>query len=269
MRTPIILALFAMASPPALARAQETDTEWLQNCRSKRWSSDREQVCDVEVKTIPARSMLNVRPGQNGAVKIEAYNGRDIEIHARMQANADSRGEAQELMREINIETSGPITASGRESGRRKNWHVSFYIFVPRNTNVDVITQNGPISIKNVIGKMALSAQNGPISLDGVGGDVHARAENGPLHVRLTGTRWTGEGLDAETHNGPLALEIPENYNAALETGTINGPVETDFPINVTLNGRRGWRHFTTTLGRGGPSVRAVTTNGPLSLRRP
>jgi DUF4097 and DUF4098 domain-containing protein YvlB len=145
---------------------------------------------------------------------------------------------------------------------------VSFVFYVPRNTNVDVTTRNGPIAVKNVVGRMALSAENGPVSLSGVGGDVHVRAQNGPLHVRLTGTRWAGAGLDAETQNGPISLEIPSNYNAALETGTVNGPMDTEFPITVTLNGRR-WKRLSTRLGEGGAPVRVVTTNGPVSLRRP
>jgi hypothetical protein len=116
---------------------------------------------------------------------------------------------------------------------------------------------------------MELSAQNGPISLSGVGGDVHAVAQNGPLQVRLTGTRWNGAGLDAETQNGPVQLSIPENYNARLETGTVNGPMESDFPITVTLNSGRSWKRMSMTLGDGGPPVRVVTTNGPVSLRRP
>lgn len=267
MRTLIIAA--ALAAFPTFAFAQENDTEWLANCRSQRWNRDREQLCDVQVKTVPARSMLTVRPGENGAVQITSYAGKDIEIHARIQTNADDQSEAQRMMRGVQIETGSTITASGPEKGRRSNWHVSFVIYVPRNTGVDAQTQNGPIAVKDVFGKMDLSAQNGPISLSGVGGDVHARTQNGPLHVRLTGTRWSGDGLDAETQNGPIHLEVPENYNATLETGTINGPMETDFPVTVKFSGRNRWKHFTTTLGSGGPSVRVVTTNGPVTLRRP
>jgi len=116
---------------------------------------------------------------------------------------------------------------------------------------------------------MQLDVQNGPLSLQHVGGDVRARAQNGPLHVELAGTRWEGAGLDASTQNGPLVIEIPEDYNAELETGTVNGPMEIGFP--VTVQGRIGGggnRRLTTRLGQGGPPIRAVTTNGPAVLRR-
>ena len=101
-----------------------------------------------------------------------------------------------------------------------------------------------------------------------MGGNVHARVQNGPLSVKLQGTRWDGEGLDAETVNGPVHLEIPAGYSARLETGTVNGPMSTEFPLTVTLQGRVA-RRITATLGSGGAPVRVVTTNGPLVIRRP
>jgi hypothetical protein len=268
MRAFPLLLVAAVVIVPGKARAQDDDDEWLEHCRSQRWNGRRPTACEVQVKTIPARSMLTVRPGQNGAVHIEAYDGRQIEVHTRLQASAESKGAAQELLDDIQVDLGETITASAPASGRSSHWGVSFVIYVPRNSNVDVTTHNGPIAVENVVGRIELSAQNGPISLSGVGGNVHARAQNGPLHVRLTGTRWTGAGLDAETANGPIALEIPQEYNAALETGTINGPMETDFPLTVTLSGRN-WKRLSTTLGSGGAPVRVVTTNGPVSLRRP
>jgi len=128
-----------------------------------------------------------------------------------------------------------------------------------------VTTNNGPVSVRGVSGEMELRAHNGPMSLNAVSGDVHARTDNGPLHVSLTGSRWSGEGLDAETTNGPVTLLVPSGYNASLTTGTVNGPMQVDFP--VTVQGRFP-RRFTTELGRGGPPVRVVTTNGPITVRR-
>jgi hypothetical protein len=60
-------------------------------------------------------------------------------------------------------------------------------------------------------------------------------------------------------------MTLPEHYSAALETGTTNGRVNIDFP--VTVQGRMS-RHITTTLGAGGAKLRAITTNGGVSIRR-
>jgi DUF4097 and DUF4098 domain-containing protein YvlB len=138
---------------------------------------------------------------------------------------------------------------------------------VPCKSGISARTTNGPLSVLAVTGAIDLQATNGPVSLDDVGGDVHARVENGPLTVRLVGTAWTGAGLDAEAQNGPVDLALPEHYNAELETGTVNGPVDFQIPITVTLTGR-GSDRIRTTLGKGGAPIRVVTTNGPLTVRR-
>jgi hypothetical protein len=101
-----------------------------------------------------------------------------------------------------------------------------------------------------------------------VSGQVNARTQNGPLTVELHGAQWNGQGLDAETRNGPVRLSIPDGYNARLETGTVNGPFDTEVPLQVTLTGRQRSRRIEATLGSGGPLVRALTTNGPVVIRR-
>jgi DUF4097 and DUF4098 domain-containing protein YvlB len=157
------------------------------------------------------------------------------------------------------------IGADGPSTERRESWSVSYLVHVPRSSDLSGETHNGPIGVHGVRGRMELRAENGPLSLDDVGGDVRGRTQNGPLTVRLTGTRWVGEGLDAETTNGPVTIEIPDDYSARLETGTVNGPMRVDFPI--TVQGRLN-RRIETTLGSGGATIRAVTTNGPMVLRR-
>ena len=118
--------------------------------------------------------------------------------------------------------------------------------------------------MERVSGAMHLEARNGPVSLRGVGGDVHARTANGPVRVVLEGASWSGAGLDADTRNGPITLEVPNGYSASLETGTVNGPM--NFQIPVTVRGRIS-RRIQTELGRGGAPIRVVTTNGPVIVR--
>ncbi len=55
--------------------------------------------------------------------------------------------------------------------------------------------------------------------------------------------------------------------NAKIEFGTVNGPMDVGFPMTVTISGRVKDR-INTTLGNGGPPIRVVTTNGPMTVRR-
>ena len=96
-------------------------------------------------------------------------------------------------------------------------------------------------------------------------GDVQAETTNGGVHVELAGDSWEGEGLDVETRNGGVKLSIPEGYSAELETGTVNGRVNIDFP--VTVQGQIG-RSIETTLGSGGAPIRVKTRNGGVTISR-
>jgi DUF4097 and DUF4098 domain-containing protein YvlB len=126
-------------------------------------------------------------------------------------------------------------------------------------------TRNGGISIDDFRGTAAFRAANGGVSLSNVGGDLRGATTNGGITVDLQGDHWDGAGLDVETHNGGVRLTLPATYSAELETGTTNGRISIDFP--VTVQGRID-RHLTATLGAGGPKVRAMTTNGGVTIRR-
>ena len=106
---------------------------------------------------------------------------------------------------------------------------------------------------------------NGGVRVSDAGGSLRGRTTNGGVKVALTGAQWDGEGLDVTTTNGGVVLEVPADYNAHLETGTVNGGVNIDFPVRV--QGRLN-RQLSTDLGSGGPTIRAVTTNGGVTVKR-
>ena len=251
----------------------DDDGDWLEHCR-RGWDGDHDRARFCEERTSGFRAQagmaLTVDASPNGGVSVSGWDKDSVHVIARVQTYAGDDSEAQDLARQIRIvNDNGRLRAEGPSSRRWASWSVTFEIYAPRRVDLDLETVNGPLEVEDVTGTLRLSAQNGPLSLQHVGGDVRAHAQNGPLHVALTGTRWEGTGLDAETQNGPLVLEVPEGYNAQLETGTVNGPMEVDFPI--TVQGRIGVgsrRRLTTTLGSGGTAIRAVTTNGPAIIRR-
>ena len=260
---PVLLAL----SVPVLQAQSAADARWIAQCRD--YSGDWQVThCETRVLTLATEGVITVDPGENGGVRVEGWSRDSIEVHARIQTQGATDEDAAALARDIKVVTSGVrIGAEGPPSGRRQSWSVSFVIFAPRRSDLRLDTNNGPIGVRDVTGRLALTAHNGPVSVDGVGGDVRARTTNGPIDIELTGARWEGAGLDAETTNGPVNLAIPESYSARLEFGTVNGPMTVGFPLTVTIQGRVG-RRITTTLGAGGAPVHAVTTNGPVEIRR-
>lgn len=265
-RFSIVMAWSCVVAPVVRAQGFD-DARWLNRCHDD-WGDWRARHCEVRVSTIAAGGLISINPGENGGVAIVGWDGATIEIHAHIQTSAASDSDAAELARGIRVVTAGTtIHVDAPDMAGRHSWGVSLAVYVPRHSDLKLDTYNGPISVREVTGGITVAAHNGPVSLDAVGGDVHARTTNGPLDINLAGAHWEGTGLDAETTNGPVALTIPEKYSARLEFGTVNGPMTVGFPLTVTVQGRLTQR-IVTTLGSGGPLIRAVTTNGPFEIRR-
>lgn len=266
-----VLPLIAAATLAQPAAAQQSDDQWRESCRRGNWSNGEGRVtfCEVRESRIPARGSLRVDGAQNGGVSVRAHEGRDVIVRARVQAWGRSDDAARTVARGVRVNTDGTIRATGPgTAARSQGWAVSYEILVPSRTNLDVETHNGPISVERLAGEMDLRAHNGPITLRELSGDVRARTQNGPINVRLAGRRWSGEGLDAETVNGPVNVDMPRGYAAHLESRTVHGPISAPSGIRPERSGNR-WStggSINRDLNGGGPTIRLVTTNGPVDI---
>lgn len=259
------LLLLAAGGTSAGAQVRSAD-RWLEQCRRDRGSGDeREQYCDVREQTIPARANLRVDGRDNGGIEVIGWDRNEVLVRAKIQARAGSESDAKALADQIRIDVGDEIRADGPSTRWRSGWSVSYEIYAPRRTNLDLTANNGGISIADLEGRIEFETTNGGVSLAGVAGDVRGSTTNGGVDVELTGNTWRGAGLDVRTTNGGIDVAIPERYSAQLETGTVNGGMDIGFP--VTVQGRLN-RRLTTRLGDGGPLVRITTTNGGVTLRR-
>jgi len=237
-------------------------------CNQDNWYGDRlVGNCEIREQTLaPSGGTLAIDGRQNGGVSVKGWDQNQVLVRARVQTGAPTAAEAQALGQQIRIETSGSkIFASGPENRRDYNWNVSFEVFVPRRADLSVETHNGGIAIADVNGRIDFAATNGGVVLRRVGGAVHGSTTNGGLVVELSGDRWDGETLDVSTTNGGVVMSVPENYSAHLETGTTNGGISVDFPVNVQ---GRLTKQLAFDLGSGGATIKAMTTNGGVRLKR-
>jgi DUF4097 and DUF4098 domain-containing protein YvlB len=264
---PVLLATLFCASMLAPAAAAQTwtvqDDEW---CDSSH-RGDQERYCEVREATLTAdRDVIAVDASPNGGVHVESWDRNEILIRAKVQSHADSESDARAIAEEIDVETSGrKISASGPRTGRNEGWSVSFRIYVPRSSNLDLRSTNGGISIESVMGEIEFRTTNGGIRLSDLSGDVRGTTSNGGVTIDLTGDQWEGEGLDVKTTNGGVKVHIPDGYSARLETGTVNGGLHIDFPI--TVQGKIN-RKIEASLGDGGRLIRVFTTNGGVRISR-
>jgi hypothetical protein len=245
--------------------AQQSDEAWLANCREQR---DQPRYCEVRPVSLPAAAALAVDARPNGGVQVLGGDQAGITGSVRIQAQADTEAEAQQIAGAVRVDTTGgTLRAEGPANGNGRNWSASFVLSVPRRLDLDVNAMNGPVAVEGVSGQLRLTTVNGPMSLRDLGGDVRARSSNGPLEIVLGGAFWDGAGLDAQTNNGPLRMQVPDGYSAQIDAGTVNGRLAVGVPVTVQgqLPAGRA-RTLTGILGAGGPVIRAHTTNGPVAI---
>ena len=168
MRKSLMTLLLAITALPLAAQQRETRAErFLRNCDDSYNDRDRERFCEVRDVTLkaPSGGRLSVDGRDNGGVSFYGWDKNEVLVRALIQANADTRAEAQALAKEIRILTDADrLRAEGPSSRRYANWSVSYEVWVPRKTNLDADTHNGGISVEGVESRMDLRAVNGGIT---------------------------------------------------------------------------------------------------------
>lgn len=223
-----------------------------------------EHACEVRTITIAKPDKLKVS-SMNGGIRIVGEDRQDVRIEAKVQAWGGSASEAADILREIQIEDSdGTIHDKGPNfHSSHQGYGISYVIHSPRQMSAELKTENGGIGLEHLNGDLKFDTTNGGVDLVDLAGDVSGSTVNGGLDISLSGDRWNGKGLQAETTNGGIALNVPEHYSAHLETGTVNGGIEINFPLTIQGDIKH---HLATDLGSGGPTIHAETTNGGVTL---
>lgn len=257
-----LLAL-ALAGPSAAGDWKTVpDDDW---CRENRHDA---AYCEVRELELPADGReIVVDAGPNGGVEVQGWDKDRILIQARITVR-DDRGrvderDAEEIAGDVEIETGREIRAAGPRSRDGGGWSVSYRLKVPRKSDLSLETTNGGLAVRDVVGAIDLETTNGGIALEGVGGDVSGRTTNGGVSVVLNGKTWDGDGLDVESWNGGIHVELPHDYSARLVAGTRNGGIRSD--VRVRSEDRDG-SVVRATLGDGGPLLRMMTRNGGVRI---
>lgn len=259
----IVTALLLMpAATMTPAAQQRQDDDW---CREDRGNREG-QYCEVRTYTVAATAGTLSVEGTNGGIAVEGQARGDVYVLAKVTANASSQARAQEIAKSVVVNAAlDRIDASGPRGGNREGWAVSYRLAVPRALNLSLRTTNGGISVQDVEAKVDFTTTNGGVKLMRVDGSVRGRTTNGGVDVELDGPSWLGEGLDVETTNGGVRLQVPEHYSAQVEAHTNNGGISLNVPGTVT---GRSDRDVAVQLGSGGAPIKLRTSNGGVRINR-
>lgn len=268
----LFLSVFAFVAAGSLIRAEKmfvvdqsrssATEDW---CRQDNHRGDRyERSCDVRTVTIPAPATLDVETS-NGSITVSGTSRRDVSIDAIVVAQAETMTEAKAIAADVKILTDGgTIRAEGPRATGRNSWWVSYRIETPTRQNASLGTSNGSVNLTGLSGTLRADSSNGSVHATDLAGDVKVTTSNGSLQIALNGSTWVGAGLEATTSNGSLRVDMPRDYSARLIARSSNGSLNLDRA--VTMQGRIG-RDIDTTLGKGGATLRFVTSNGSLNIR--
>lgn len=257
MRTLPILAALGAAAVVMPASVLAQDFEW-----SGRLAAGQE----IEVA------------GINGDIDAMPASGNQVEVTAEKREGR--RGYAEDVTFEV-VERDGGVTICAMypsEPGERanecrphggghmnvhdNNTEVHFTVRVPAGVNLVARTVNGDIETGALGGDVWAHTVNGSIEIS-ASGFAEANTVNGSIRARMGRADWSGS-LDFQTVNGSITLELPPNLSASVEASTVNGDMQTDFPL--TIQGRWGPRRLRGTIGDGGRTLRLSTVNGGISL---
>ena len=257
--------------------------------RNFRWNDRNAHIARETIDGSRLRSIKANVTHSPVAVIGDSTSGYSIEV-CKAAALAEDLDDIRVTLEGDELRATGPDD---------RRWTVLYRIHVPRNADVTVEAKNGPVSFRDVDGKIVARSSNGPLSLTNVSGDVDATtnngpisvkggsgnvkvtASNGPLSVNLDGNSWQGGSLDASTKNGPLSVKIPRGYNSGVVVESSGRA-----PFSCRAEGCDQWRAQTrrtnedddddhgyhersrrVELGAGRADVRLSTVNGPVTIK--
>lgn len=131
---------------------------------------------------------------------------------------------------------------------------------------IECSSVNAGVRVTESNGQILVSSINGEIDLTGIDSDdVEASTINGG--VSYNGSLKDGGSYRFSTHNGEVAVTVPERANATVSVATFNGEFSSSFPVQLKET-RRGKR-FNFTIGNGSARVELESFQGEIRLRRP
>src|SRR5919204_2467082 len=131
---------------------------------------------------------------------------------------------------------------------------------------IEVRAVNEGMHLADISGDLSAETTNGSIILDRVdSGNVDLYTVNG--NISYDGPIKDKGLYRLTTHNGMIAVAMPERVNAVLTVRTYNGSFRSTFPIKTDDQNPR--KRFTVTLGNGSAHLELESFGGTIALRRP
>src|SRR6266567_6815933 len=228
---------------------------------------------------LAAGKRLEVK-GVNGDVRAVLASGAEAVVNARKHAR---RSDPDEVKIEV-VESDEGITICAvyptPPRARRENtcqpgdhWSsstenndvtVDFEVQVPAGIEFNGQTVNGEMSAEGLKADVRASTVNGSVRVTTTG-LAEASTVNGSVYAQMGRANWT-DRLEFSTVNGGITLIFPPKLDTEVRANTVNGDIESDYPL--TVSGKFGPRRVRGTIGAGGRTLSLSTVNGEIRLKK-
>jgi putative adhesin len=224
---------------------------------------------------IPAGKAIEIK-GVSGGIRATATGGREVVVDAVKRARRSDPDQVEIVVLEhedgITLCVKYPAPP-GKENecapGEGGHMHtdkndveVSFDVRVPAGVRLIARTVNGEIEADDLEGPVEAMTVNGSVRVT-TSSYAWAHTVNGSVVASL-GSTAAPEPLSFYTVNGGIRITLPSGLDADVRAETVNGVIESDFPVTVT--GRVSRRRLHGTIGRGGQRIELETVNGNVGL---
>lgn len=228
--------------------------------------------------TLAAGKRLEIR-GVNGDITASLATGNQIEVAARKTAHrSDPASVDIQVVPSDEGVTICAVYPTGRHARHNNTCEaghsdqdtenndvvVDFTVKVPAGVLLTASTVNGDLAAMGLKSDADLTTVNGGIRAS-TSGFVEATTVNGSIEADMGRADWTGSA-EFTTVNGSVTLTLPTTFSAEVRAETVNGDLESDFPLTVT--GKFGPRNLHGTIGNGGRRLNLTTVNGSIRLRK-
>src|SRR6185369_6610992 len=215
--------------------------------------------------SIPAIEGLKIRASEQGGVSIHGWDRPYAHLTVCKYAEGLTEKDAALALSDVAIGfRDGELFTRGPAAATNRVWWIHMILKLPRSANVNVISANGGISIRNMSGKVVAHARNGGISLASCTGSNRLSTENGGIAVENVSGK-----VDATTDNGTISLKLRQG-DATQPTVEERTSEAGDIVCKTACEGgSASWNADRTYLKLGGamtPAIRLMTTGAPIII---
>jgi DUF4097 and DUF4098 domain-containing protein YvlB len=207
-------------------------------------------------KTFPATRNIRLQLNNwSGSVVVETWNRDEVKISAKLESNSTH------FTPEMNGDSL--VIDVGRDNRTREDiGNINFTIRVPVNSNVDLETRRGNITVRDIQGALvrARISLEGDIDLTGIR-STQVMAENTVGNITFDGELLAGGTYRFSTAQGDISIILPASSRfKVVATAPLTKSIDMGSFMNRGLNLSDG-RRVTGAVGEGDGQALLTVTN--------